>query len=701
VPARRTILDTIAGWSATRSPAAVAAQNLVVAGVYAGLMELVLLPQLVGGLRTTPVWPANGFAVAAVWLLGFRVLPGIALGAASVMVQQAPLGLALIGFLAPVSQAALAVWLLRQLKFDARLERVRDPLLLTLVAAPAGAVVSATVGTLASMLADARAVAGGAMSFWVPWFMRAWLGIATTSPLVFAWLRARAVPLTGLRLLEALTIVVGLLVVSALAVAIWSGPGADAPFSFLALPFVVWAGLRFGARGAALVVALLTGLAMVLAVAGLGPVAALPIPTAQAATFLFLLMAAITGQVLAAMVAERDDAQKKRVQLEELLRHSQKMEAVGRLAGGVAHDFNNLLTAILGYTDIVLHGMDPKDPRRADAEQVERAATRAADLTRQMLAFSRREAQQPTPIDLNRLLGKVEPMLRRVVGEDVQLTIVTKSTRPVARIDPGQMEQVILNLAVNARDAMVDGGRLTIETSDAEVDEDTAAENHEARLGPHVLLTVTDTGSGMTAAVRARLFEPYFTTKAAGKGTGLGLSTVYGIVRQSDGHISVTSEVGAGTSFRIMLPLATGEPISEADPALQKLPGGAEHILLLEDDSIVRRVSRDLLNRLGYSVTEAASGRAGIALGSDDTRHFDLLICDVILGDLSGPSVAEALRALRPAMRVLYTSGYTDDAIVRTGVLEEGKPFLAKPFTPLQLARKVREVLEDREAGAA
>jgi signal transduction histidine kinase/ActR/RegA family two-component response regulator len=664
-------------------------------------MELVLLPQLVGGLRTTPVWPANGFAVAAVWLLGFRVLPGIALGAASVMVQQAPLGLALIGFLAPVSQAALAVWLLRQLKFDARLERVRDPLLLTLVAAPAGAVVSATVGMLASRLADSLPVTGGAMSFWVPWFMRAWLGIATTSPLVFAWLRARAVPLTGLRLLEALTIVVGLLVVSALAVAIWSGPGADAPFSFLALPFVVWAGLRFGARGAALVVALLTGLAMVLAVAGLGPVAALPIPTAQAATFLFLLMAAITGQVLAAMVAERDDAQKKRVQLEELLRHSQKMEAVGRLAGGVAHDFNNLLTAILGYTDIVLHGMDPKDPRRADAEQVERAATRAADLTRQMLAFSRREAQQPTPIDLNRLLGKVEPMLRRVVGEDVQLTIVTKSTRPVARIDPGQMEQVILNLAVNARDAMVDGGRLTIETSDAEVDEDTAAENHEARLGPHVLLTVTDTGSGMTAAVRARLFEPYFTTKAAGKGTGLGLSTVYGIVRQSDGHISVTSEVGAGTSFRIMLPLATGEPISEADPALQKLPGGAEHILLLEDDSIVRRVSRDLLNRLGYSVTEAASGRAGIALGSDDTRHFDLLICDVILGDLSGPSVAEALRALRPAMRVLYTSGYTDDAIVRTGVLEEGKPFLAKPFTPLQLARKVREVLEDREAGAA
>ena len=214
-------------------------------------------------------------------------------------------------------------------------------------------------------------------------------------------------------------------------IAVWSGPGADAPFSFLALPFVIWAGLRFGARGAAIVVALLTVLAMALAIAGLGPVADLPVPTAQAATFLFLLMAAVTGQVLAAMVAERDDALQKRVQLEELLRHSQKMEAVGRLAGGIAHDFNNLLTAILGYTDIVVHGMDPKDPRRADAEQIERAATRAADLTRQMLAFSRREPQQATVIDLNRLLGKVEPMLRRVIGEDVKLTIAPKATPSV------------------------------------------------------------------------------------------------------------------------------------------------------------------------------------------------------------------------------------------------------------------------------
>jgi CheY-like chemotaxis protein len=283
----------------------------------------------------------------------------------------------------------------------------------------------------------------------------------------------------------------------------------------------------------------------------------------------------------------------------------------------------------------------------------------------------------------------------------VKLTIQPKATTALVRADAGQLEQVIMNLAVNARDAMPDGGRLTLETSDVVVDDSSAADNHEARPGPHVVLSVTDTGVGMSPAVRARLFEPYFTTKPAGRGTGLGLSTVYGIVRQSDGHLSVTSEVGRGSTFRVLLPIADAEATPEVDTTAQKLPGGAEHILLVEDEPSVRRMARELLTRLGYHVTEAASGRAGIALGSDDTRHYDLLICDVILGDMSGPSVAEALLALRPSTRVLYVSGHTDDAIVRTGVLEEGKAFLQKPFTPVQLARKIREVLEDREAGAA
>jgi CheY-like chemotaxis protein len=248
---------------------------------------------------------------------------------------------------------------------------------------------------------------------------------------------------------------------------------------------------------------------------------------------------------------------------------------------------------------------------------------------------------------------------------------------------------------------MPKGGRLTIETSDEVVDEETAAEITDAQPGSFVALSVSDTGTGMSAQVRAHRFEPDFTTKEAGKGTGLGLSTVYGIVRQCGGHITVSSEPGMGSRFRVMLPRAEGQVIGDGDAGAQTLAGGTEHVLVVEDDPSVRRVTKALLTRLGYSVIDAASGRAGLALASDDTRHFDLAICDVILGDMSGTAIGEALRALRPSIRVLYISGYTDEAIVRTGVLEVGRPFLPKPFTPMQLARKVREVLENRETDAA
>jgi signal transduction histidine kinase/ActR/RegA family two-component response regulator len=471
--------------------------------------------------------------------------------------------------------------------------------------------------------------------------------------------------------------------------------------AFLALPFVAWAALRFGARGAATIVAIMTALAIGLAMRGGGSGSGMSVAIAQIVTAMFLLLAAVIGQLLAAMKAERDDALAKRTQLEDLLRHSQKMEAVGRLAGGVAHDFNNLLTAIIGYTDIVLNGMQPRDPHRVDAEQIARAAMRAAELTRQVLSFSRREKQKATVLNLNTAVLKVEPTLRRVIGEDITLIIAPKATRPLVSVDAGQIEQVILNLTVNARDAMPKGGRLTVETTNVVLDQQTAADIQDAHAGDFVQLSVADTGSGMPPEVRARMFEPYFTTKDVGKGTGLGLSTAYGIVRQSDGHIRVASEVGMGTTFRILLPRAEAEVTADPDSSVQKLPGGTEHVLLVEDDASVRRLAKDLLTRLGYSVTEAASGRASIALASDDSRHFDLALCDVILGDMSGPAVAEALLVLRPSIRVLYISGYTDDAIVRTGVLDEGKPFLQKPFTPVQLARKIREVLENRETDAA
>ncbi|HXG89338.1 MAG TPA: ATP-binding protein [Vicinamibacterales bacterium] len=371
------------------------------------------------------------------------------------------------------------------------------------------------------------------------------------------------------------------------------------------------------------------------------------------------------------------------------------MEAVGRLAGGIAHDFNNLLTAIIGYTEIVMYGLEPADPRRADAEEISRAAMRAADLTRQMLTFSREQILQPKIIDLNITLSKVEPMLRRVLGEDIVMTIAPKAVRGSVRVDPGQIEQVIMNLVVNARDAMPHGGRLTVETADAALDASSLPP--DAKPGAYAMLAVSDTGIGMSADVRARIFEPYYTTKEVGKGTGLGLSTAYGIVRQSDGFIHVYSEPGLGTTFRIYLPRSNSDAAVIANTAEATMPTGTEHVLLVEDDPSVRRLSRELLIRLGYSVTEAASGRAGLALGSDDTRHFDLALCDVILGDMSGPAVYEALRALRPSVRVLYMSGYADEAIVRTGVLDEGHPFLQKPFTPRDLAAKIREVLDAEE----
>ena len=464
-------------------------------------------------------------------------------------------------------------------------------------------------------------------------------------------------------------------------------------------PIVGWAGLRFGPRGSTTLVALMSAFAIVIAGLQLGPFAQFPLEFMQFVLFMFLGLAALSGLMLAAIMAERDDAMNKRLMLEEQLRHSQKMEAVGRLAGGIAHDFNNLLTAIIGYTEIVLHGLDPKDDRRADAEEIGRAAMRAADLTRQMLAFSRRQVLQPKVIDLNKALTKVEPMLRRMIGEDIVMTVNGRGANAFVRVDPGQVEQVVMNLVVNARDAMPQGGRLNVETGDAVLDEAAAAEVPDARPGDYVVLSVSDTGVGMPAEVKARIFEPYFTTKEVGKGTGLGLSTAYGIVRQSDGHLAVSSEPGLGTTFRIYLPRSEAPPPVAADAGAERMPEGAEYILLVEDDSSVRRLSKELLVRLGYSVTEAASGRAGLALGTDDSRHFDLALCDVILGDMSGPAVVEALRALRPSIRVLYMSGYTDEAIVKTGVLDEGQPFLQKPFTPMQLSKKIREVLDEPETG--
>jgi signal transduction histidine kinase/ActR/RegA family two-component response regulator len=602
--------------------------------------------------------------------------------------------------LAQLAQPLVDVRIMKALDFDSKLERVRDPLILSIIAGPAGSLVAAVLAISLFTSFGARTIEALPYDF-MQWWLRDWLGVMVTAPLVFAWAHGRSLSWTWPRAAEAIALLLTLFAGSQLMFGLWGvSETRDVPIAFVFFPVVGWAGLRFGVRGATTIVAVIAAFAIAIAGRGIGPFSAFTIEFKQVLLFSFLSLVSLSGLLLAAIMAEREDALNKRLLLEEQLRHSQKMEAVGRLAGGIAHDFNNLLTAIIGYTEIVLTSLDPKDDRRADAEEIGRAAMRAADLTRQMLAFSRRQVLQLKIIDLNTALAKVEPMLRRVIGEDIVMTVTGKAANAFVRVDPGQVEQVVMNLVVNARDAMPHGGRLTVETVDATLDDAAMADAPEARPGSYVVLSVSDTGTGMAPEVRGRIFEPYFTTKEVGKGTGLGLSTAYGIVRQSDGHIQVSSELGLGTTFRVYLPRAEAPQQSAIDTIGEKMPEGTEHILLVEDDTSVRRLSKELLTRLGYSVTEAASGRAGLALGSDDTRHFDLALCDVILGDMSGPAVAEALSALRPSIRVLYMSGYTDEAIVRTGVLDEGKPFLQKPFTPMQLARKIRAVLEEPESGS-
>jgi two-component system cell cycle sensor histidine kinase/response regulator CckA len=380
-----------------------------------------------------------------------------------------------------------------------------------------------------------------------------------------------------------------------------------------------------------------------------------------------------------------------RKRLEERLRQSQKMDAIGQLAGGVAHDFNNVLSVILTYGELLIRQLREGDPIRADVEEIVAAGERAKALTRQLLAFSRRQVLQPRVIDLGDVVVTLEPMLRRLLGEDVALD-VRRSQEPCrARVDPTQIEQVILNLAVNARDAMPEGGRLTIEVASAEVDEGPGAV--ELAAGTYVTLTVTDTGIGMDDATRVRMFEPFFTTKPLGKGTGLGLATVFGIVQQSGGAVTVRSAPGKGTALTVHVPRTDAPPsISQPMPAMRLR--GDETILLTEDDDQLRRLARVALQQHGYQVLEAANGGEALLLCEQHDGAIALLLTDVVLPRMSGRHLAERLQPLRPAMKVLYMTGYTDDAIVRHGVDRGDVPLLQKPFTADELLGRVRRVLD-------
>jgi PAS domain S-box-containing protein len=389
-----------------------------------------------------------------------------------------------------------------------------------------------------------------------------------------------------------------------------------------------------------------------------------------------------------------------RTQLEQKLAHTQKMEAVGRLAGGIAHDFNNLLMAIVGYAELTLAELKADDPLRRDIEEIRVAGQSAASLTRQLLAFSRKQLLQPQILDINAVVSRMTGLLRRLIGEHIDLQ--SRPAQPLGRVsaDPGQIEQVIVNLAVNARDAMPSGGTLTIETANVELDQSYVADHPGSITGPHVMLAITDTGVGMPPAVQEHLFEPFYTTKEPGKGTGLGLATVYGIVKQSGGSIAVFSEAAHGTSVKIFLPAVESaiDPSRELDAIGPDLHG-TETILLVEDEPEVRSVVKQMLARHGYGVLEAGDGAKALLIARSYPGRIDLLLTDVVMPGMSGREVATEFLRERPDACAIYMSGYTDDTVVQQGVIERGVPFIQKPFTPTTLLQRIRDVLRSPTPG--
>ena len=383
-----------------------------------------------------------------------------------------------------------------------------------------------------------------------------------------------------------------------------------------------------------------------------------------------------------------------RKQLEEQLLHAQKMEAVGRLAGGVAHDFNNMLTVISGYNRMILDELSTLDPLRGYAEEILKAADRAAALTNQLLAFSRRQIMQPRVISVNAVLAGTQKMLLRLIGEDVELVLNLAASVGNIKADPGHVEQAIVNLAVNARDAMPLGGRLTIETADVVLDENYVRTHMGVQPGEFVMIAVSDTGHGMDAETRRRIFEPFFTTKDSGKGTGLGLATVYGMIKQTGGDIWVYSEPGQGTTFKLYFP-RVAEAVPEQDSAGQSHPkrSGGETILVVEDEQSVRDLTVRILQQLGYTLLTAGTGVEALEISESHTGPIDLLLTDVVMPNMSGRQLADRLKLTRPQTKVLFLSGYTENTVVHRGVLDPGVDFLPKPFSREDLSRKLREIL--------
>jgi len=795
------------------------ARALVLAAAYFVVARIGLRYATIGP-SISPVWPPTGLAVAALVILGPGYWPAILLGAFLANATTSIPILAAAGIACGnATEATVAAYLFRsQAGQHPALDDLLSVRTLVGVAAPVGALASATIGVTSLWLAGLVSGSGvwSALSLW---WAGDYLGALVVAPVFLTWAGPAGAPI-GRRTALELSLLVGGAVLATMAMFGSLLPAsllAPAQYPYLLFPFVIGAALRFGPRGASLLTMTVATLAIGYTVWGGGPFVMQTVPSTDAALLLYIGILAITGLSLGPATTRHERAERAlreanehlaaviqssplaiytldprstvltwnraaealygwqaaeligrplptighdvedhgrlrdrvlrgeslrgvevtrrrkdgtsvnislsvaplhdaagRVtgmlslaadvtemrQLEVQYRQAQKMEAVGRLAGGIAHDFNNLLTAIIGTTALVLEDLGLESRARLDIQEIEKAAKRAAGLTRQLLIFSRQQVLEPRALDLNALVGNLEKMLHRLIGEDIELRTKQATALGAVRADPGQLEQAIVNLVVNARDAMPQGGRLTIETADVELDRGYVAGHVPTQPGPYVLLAISDTGVGMDGATKARLFEPFFTTKEPGRGTGLGLATVYGIVKQSGGYIWAYSELGHGTTFKIYLPRVAETPEAPESTTSPPTPvRGSETLLVVEDQEEVRKLTKRVLEARGYTVLAARNGAEALEIVAQHPSKIHLMITDVVMPGMNGRELAQHARARRSYLKVLYVSGYTGEAVLQHRLLEPGVAFLQKPFTPDVLARKTREVLDNTKSG--
>jgi len=795
------------------------ARALVLAAAYFVVARIGLRYATIGP-SISPVWPPTGLAVAALVILGPGYWPAILLGAFLANATTSIPILAAAGIACGnATEATVAAYLFRsQAGQHPALDDLLSVRTLVGVAAPVGALASATIGVTSLWLAGLVSGSGvwSALSLW---WAGDYLGALVVAPVFLTWAGPAGAPI-GRRTALELSLLVGGAVLATMAMFGSLLPAsllAPAQYPYLLFPFVIGAALRFGPRGASLLTMTVATLAIGYTVWGGGPFVMQTVPSTDAALLLYIGILAITGLSLGPATTRHERAERAlreanehlaaviqssplaiytldprstvltwnraaealygwqaaeligrplptighdvedhgrlrdrvlrgeslrgvevtrrrkdgtsvnislsvaplhdaagRVtgmlslaadvtemrQLEVQYRQAQKMEAVGRLAGGIAHDFNNLLTAIIGTTALVLEDLGLESRARLDIQEIEKAAKRAAGLTRKLLIFSRQQVLEPRALDLNALVGNLEKMLHRLIGEDIELRTKQATALGAVRADPGQLEQAIVNLVVNARDAMPQGGRLTIETADVELDRGYVAGHVPTQPGPYVLLAISDTGVGMDGATKARLFEPFFTTKEPGRGTGLGLATVYGIVKQSGGYIWTYSELGHGTTFKIYLPRVAETPEAPESTTSPPTPvRGSETLLVVEDQEEVRKLTKRVLEARGYTVLAARNGAEALEIVAQHPSKIHLMITDVVMPGMNGRELAQHARARRSYLKVLYVSGYTGEAVLQHRLLEPGVAFLQKPFTPDVLARKTREVLDNTKSG--